>query len=165
MNNNEFSPSRRRTLKAVAGVTVTGMATASSVMAGVPLPAKAVEPAGQTIDCKLICRDDDSRAYLLMHNETDVDIVTNEFHRQTIRYGNMTLNMEKAFAQPVTIKSHDRILVRLNLESGRAGRNEKDIIEFRVNTKYPTVGTRAVDVPVRVYQGVGIIDALSVHPA
>ena len=54
-------------------------------------------------------------------------------------------------------------MVRLNLGTGRASYNAKDIIDFGTDKMYPTVGTRAVDMPVRVYQGVGIIDTLPVH--
>ena len=163
--NNHFDPARRRTLKAAVGVTLTGMAATSTGFAGVLPKFNTAEQAGEFIDCKLICRDDDSRAYLLMHNKTDADIVTRKFIAQTIRYENMTLNMAKAFDHPVTVKSQDRIMVRLNLETGRVSYNAKGIIDFGTDKKYPTVGTRAVDMPVRVYQGVGIIDTLPVHLA
>ena len=92
-----------------------------------------------------------------MHNKTDADIVANRFLAQTIRFEDLTLNMATAFIKPATVKAQDRILVLLNLKSDRLSHNTKDIIHLTTDTKYPTVGTRAVEIPVRICRGVGII--------
>lgn len=165
MSNNQFNPGRRLALQVAASTVasasaVTGVMLASSTgFAGVLPSINTTEALGEIIDCQLICRDDGSQTYLLMHNKSNTDIVANKFIEQTIRFEDRTLNMAEAFTKPVTIKSQDRKLVRLKPGGNRVSKS--NIIEFRTEADYPTVGTRAVEVPVRIHHGIGIITGTS----
>jgi len=156
--NDNFNHTRRHILKSVVGVTATSIVTTSPGLAALHSRLLETESTGVVISCQLLYRDDGSRTYLLMHNRTDSDIVVTRFQGQTIRYENIILNLAEAFAKPVTIESQDRMLVRLNHKPDRAMVSANDIIEIGTDTSYPTVGTRVVDVPVRIYQGVGAIE-------
>jgi len=162
MRNKHIDHNKRRTLKAFASLTIAGTA-ATSAVAGV-LP-DTTESVVVNIDCKLIYRDDSSRTYLLLHNKTDHDITIDKFAAQTIRFQNQSMNMAEALTKPVTVKSQDRILVHVNQLNNGYKHSNTNIIDLHTDNSLPTVGTRYNEIPVRVYQSVGIIDHTAVLPA
>lgn len=158
--NNSLDLKKRRTLKLITGITTT------SLLTGIPSLATAqfISPVsdGKVIECKLISRADLSRAYLLMHNKTDHELATARFDHQSILFDNTILDMAEAYVEPVLIPPHDRVMVRLNLESGlQKGRTASTVINMNSNTQYLPQGTRVVDLPVRLENGLATI---SRHP-
>ena len=153
---NRFDPKKRRTLKILTGLTTTGM------LAGVPVIANAqfiaTSNSGDIIDCKLISRADLSRAYLLMHNQTNHQIAAARFSMQSVLFDDTTLNMAEAYVEPIIIPPHDRVMVRLNLEAGlQADQTNNNIINMNLKTQFLPQGTRVVDLKVRMNNGVATI--------
>jgi len=164
----QFNPERRNALKVAAGFTVATGVLATQVAAD-PLfddPADRADGTaeGVIVDCKLICRDTASRAYILMHNKTDTDIAANRFSDQNIRFDDTTLNLKEAFTSPIIIRSQDRMMVRLNLDSG-AQVPFGDVIDLNAATSYLPLGTRIVDLRVRLHRGKGTIDRRAISLA
>jgi len=142
---NQFSPARRKALKVIAAVPVTSIVATSTANAGMlsNCGVPTIGSAGQVVDCQLLCRDDGSRVYLLMHNKTESDITTYNFIPQTVRFEGTTINLADAFTKPVTIKAKDRKLIQLKLVPGSMPQVTNDVIELTSTKKYPSVGTRA----------------------
>jgi hypothetical protein len=159
MENKTFDAAKRRTLKLLAGSTA-GLFAATPVLAGHTALFDSSAALGDSIDCTLISRADLVRAYLLLQNKTDKDIIAARFNEQFIHFDGTTLNMADAYVEPVVVSANDRVMVRLNLEAGlQPCESGQQCIDLNHKTSYLPQGTRVVELLVRMHQGTGSIDA------
>lgn len=156
---NSFDLNKRKTLKVLTGITTTGLLASMPILSKAHAELATYNAGGDIIDCTLISRSDLSRAYLLIHNRTDSDVVAARFNEELIQFDNTTLNMADAYVEPVVIPSNDRLMIRLNIEAGI--QNEPffgNIINMNANTEYLSQGTRVVTMKLRIKQGVCSIE-------
>ena len=93
-----------------------------------------------------------------MHNKTDHELAIARFDHQSILFDNTILDMAEAYVEPVLIPPHDRVMVRLNLESGlQKGLTASNVVDMNSNTQYLPQGTRVVDLPIRLQNGLATI--------
>ena len=155
MNRDYFDSGKRRTLKILAGLTSTTLITSLPASAGSFAALSTQNAQGEILNCTLISRADISRTHLLMHNTTDAHITVSSFLPQLIEYDNTLMNLESAYRETVVIPPNDRVMVRLNTETGLSKKTPyKNVINLNNTTKYLPQGTRVVDLPVNVVDGV-----------
>lgn len=154
-----FNLTRRSALKTIAGV------TAGSVIGGFPAMAASAanrqavtQLPAQKIDCKLICREDNTRAYLLMQNRTDDYVSVSSFTEQRVRFAGNSLNMKDAYKETTTIAPQDRVMVRLQLPDTHINFPQyQRTTDFEQSTSFLPQGTRVVDAKMSISGGVATL--------
>jgi hypothetical protein len=153
---NHFNASRRLAIKALAGAPAAALLTGAPSLAGVVTPGERRAVLNSGINCKLICREDNSRAYLLMSNPTDHEIAVARFLPDTIRFDDTTMNMADAYVEPVLIPARDRVMVRLNVKAIHGNASTSDI-GMDAYTEFLPQGTRVVSLQIGIERGVAAI--------
>ncbi|MEM7259752.1 MAG: hypothetical protein AAF404_20450 [Pseudomonadota bacterium] len=150
-----FDPNRRLTLKGIAGAGMMAAVPATAAFA-----ADSPNPAitGTVIDCKLICRDDNSRAYLLMQNPTDTEVAVARFSTQSLMFDNTSVPLHDAFIEPVVVPAQDRVMVRLDSAAiNVTDHNVGELLDVNHLTGRLPQGTRVIESQVSVTRGVGTV--------
>ena len=157
MKNSTFNVARRHTLKLLAGTTA-GLLTGMPAFSGLQETSAQYNPTGIPVDCTLISRADLARAYILMRNSSETEVIAAHFSDQTILFDNTLLNMADAYVEPIVIPPHDRVMVRLSLEAGlRQISAGGKVIDLNHRTTYLSQGTRVAALRVRFHHTAGLI--------
>jgi len=158
-NEKLFDAQKRRSMKILASVAAFGSMANTHAIAGLLSGANADTPgAFDDLECMLILRADNKCLHLLMRNKGEADVVISGFESQALQFDDINLNISDALSQTFTIKSQDRIMVRLNLENSlRAKASSAPQMDVNSVTSLLSQGTRVVAVTARVRQGIGAL--------
>ncbi len=157
-----FSESRRTTLKVIAGATTASLLGTLPAFANTHPKQHNTHNAAQYLNATIISRADASRNYLMLQNHTDHDIAVTRFADQLIRFDNTTVNMADAFVEPIVVHPKDRVMVRLKIDKAShphpvSTKTTRRSINLNNKLKLLPQGTRVVEIPLSISNTVATI--------